>query len=455
VSASFGNIRAATSAFLFREALPGVKLPSLWRMLRAGLVSLAAIVLGMVILFAAAYAGAYVDEACVSPTAFNATRSLAERVAPLLPRSYEGGRLLSGGDEFHIGGWSDWPGLGHATVSDSTKWKWNKVFALNWPWMRHRITSWGDTRCWTYVLRGSYEGPTASGGTTSSGVSFPLTFMPPLGFHAVAAMGALAMCCSGAWLARRERRIRSLLLAGSVILLLALLAYPARLGAWLVADVPDYYIPAIALKAMTAAVSAFAICCAAAWLAGRERTLRSLLLAFAVSMPLIVLTTPAAFAAWSGPQLVRMFWEQVFDASGYGLLNARQRAWVNPSLCETAGVLCFGMVYALFVLAAARRATRFLIVERHKGGASDRRTMGLDGAAHCWRCGHRIENLPTCPECGHAHGDAPPWWWPWSICLLRTRRARRVSMCVAVTAVLASAALPLIAGVAEVLLKRL
>ena len=216
----------------------------------------------------------------------------------------------------------------------------------------------------------------------------------------------------------------------------------------------SYFMPPLGLHAL-AALIAFTLCGVGAWLTRSDCRIRSLQLTCVVGLVLVLLTLPAAFAAWSGPQLVCVFWEQVFDASGHGIVNAPDRVWVQPALCETSGLLVFGIMYAACLFASAWWAAKFLLGV--KGLAhSHRRIMRCDGVAHCGRCGHQLDNLTTCPECGLAQSDLPPKGWPWNSRWFRTQRARRVTLLLLVgTAVTVSAALPLIVGVAQVLLKRL
>lgn len=218
---------------------------------------------------------------------------------------------------------------------------------------------------------------------------------------------------------------------------------------------PDDFMPPLSLHAM-AAVSAFGICGASLLLVRQEHPIRSLLFVCKVGLILALLTIPFAFAAWSGPQLVRIFWEQLFSVSGHGFVIAQDRVWVQPALAETSGVLCFGIMYVVCMCAGARRATKFLCVGDRARCTSGRRVIGSNGVACCWSCGYPIKNPPTCPECGLAHSDLPPRGWPWNSRWFRTQRARRVTLLLLVgTAVTVSAALPLLVGVAQVLLKRL
>ncbi len=206
-----------------------------------------------------------------------------------------------------------------------------------------------------------------------------------------------------------------------------------------------------------AALITLALCGAGVW---RERweqhRIRSVQIAFAVSLVLILVTLPAAFGGWSGPQLVRIFWEQVYSISGNGTVTARDRVWVQPALCETAGVLFFGIVYAVCLFVAAWPAAKYLVRGGRASSTSRRGIMRHDGVVCCGRCGHQLGDLSTCPECGLARDDLQPRGWPWNSRWFRTQRARRVALCSLVaTAAIASAALPLIVGVAQVLFRRL
>ncbi len=366
-----GRIRAALVACLFREIAPKSKLPSLG--FRGALIVLAVIVAGVVILRGAVTAGVYVDKSCVSRSACFAILYLAERVVPFLPHSTEGGMLLVEGEfawfnisplQFSPEMADEWPGLEHAKVWVQS----DLVQVPNFP--------------------AGYKMPRLD---KSQGRSiWPETFKPPLEFHALAALSALAFCCSGAWLARSRQE---------------------------------------------------------------QHRIRSIQIAFVVALTLIIGTLFAAFAAWSGPQLVRIFWERVFDASGHD--NAPDRVWVQPALCETSGLLVFGIMYAACLFTGAWWAAKFLLGVKGLSH-SHRRIMRCDGVAHCGRCGHQLDNLTTCPECGLAQSDLPPRGWPWNSRWFRTQRARRVTLLLLVgTAVTVSAALPLIVGVAQVLLKRL
>ena len=216
----------------------------------------------------------------------------------------------------------------------------------------------------------------------------------------------------------------------------------------------SYFMPPLGLHAL-AAVCALVLCGSREWIARRKHQSPSFALACMVGVVLILFTLPAAFAAWSGPQLVSVFWEQVFDASGHGFVAAKDRVWVQPALCETSGLLVFGIMYAACLFAGAWWAAKFLLGV--KGLAhSHRRIMRCDGVAHCGRCGHQLDNLTTCPECGLDQSDLPPRGWPWNSRWFRTQWARRVALLLFVgTALTVSAALPLIVGVAQVLLKRM
>lgn len=367
---------------------------SLWRILRAGLRVLAVTVAAIVVMLAAEIAGAFVDQAAVSQTAVAAAKSLAVRVIPFLPHSNEGGRLLVGGNLFIESGEDGlWPGFARARIFERAKWDFYQVRVPNPPWMRGIFD-------WKQSSRLHQRTPTGwtnvmngryLGTQPVREIGFPVSFMPPLSYHILATLAAMVIWGAGAWVARQEHRVRALCRACRVGLVLALL------------------------------------------------------------------TLPAAFAAWSGPQIVRQFWEQVYGLSEPGSVIAWDRVWVQPALGETAGILFFGIVYAFCLFAAAWRATNYLqgVGDRTRG-TSVRRVMGREGVASCLRCGYQLGNLPACPECGQAHGDLPHRVWPWNSRWFRTQRARRVALCLLVgTAAIASAALPLLAGVAEVLFKRL
>ena len=352
-------IRAALAAFLFREMTPRKNAPLLG--IGGVLIAVAVFVSGVGMLYGASIVGGHIDEACISPTTFKATKSLASYIILFLPHSNEGGRLIAGGDfdRFTTIEGGPWPGAWHATRwrnSDPDK---PGTTSPLWDNNVNQNISWGN-------------------------------FKPPLEFHAFAALNALALCVVGVrFVTRKHYRIRSIQL----------------------------------------------IC--------------------VVGLVLIMVTLPAAFSAWSGPQLVRIFWEQVYGLSGHGSVVAQDRVWVQPALCETSGLLVFGIMYAACLFAGAWWAAKFLLGVKGLSH-SHRRIMLCDGVAHCGRCGHQLDNLTTCPECGLAHSDLPPRGWPWNSRWFRTQRARRVTLLLlVVTAVIASAALPLIVGVAQVLLKRL
>ena len=352
-------IRAALAAFLFREMTPRKNAPSLG--IGGVLIAVVVFVSGVGMLYGASIVGGHIDEACISPTTFKATKSLVSYIILFLPHSNEGGRLIAGGDfdRFTTIEGGPWPGAWHATRwrnSDPDK---PGTTSPLWDNNVNQNISWGN-------------------------------FKPPLEFHAFAALNALALCVVGVRFVTREHyRIRSIQL----------------------------------------------IC--------------------VVGLVLIMVTLPAAFSAWSGPQLVRIFWEQVYGLSGHGSVVAQDRVWVQPALAETSGVLCFGIMYAACLFAGAWWAAKFLLSVKGLSH-SHRRIMRCDGVAHCGRCGHQLDNLTTCPECGLAQSDLPPRGWPWNSRWFRTQRARRVALRLRLgTAVTVSAALPLIVGVAQVLLKRL
>lgn len=356
----FRPIRAALAAFLFREMTPRKNAPSLG--IGGVLIAVVVFVSGVGMLYGASIVGGHIDEACISPTTFKATKSLVSYIILFLPHSNEGGRLIAGGDfdRFTTIEGGPWPGAWHATRwrnSDPDK---PGTTSPLWDNNVNQNISWGN-------------------------------FKPPLEFHAFAALNALALCVVGVRFVTREHyRIRSIQL----------------------------------------------IC--------------------VVGLVLIMVTLPAAFSAWSGPQLVRIFWEQVYGLSGHGSVVAQDRVWVQPALAETSGVLCFGIMYVVCMCAGARRATKFLCVGDRARCTSGRRVIGSNGVACCWSCGYPIQNPPTCPECGLDQSDLPPRGWPWNSRWFRTQRARRVTLLLLVgTAVTVSAALPLIVGVAQVLLKRL
>ena len=352
-------IRAALAAFLFREMTPRKNAPSLG--IGGVLIAVVVFVSGVGMLYGASIVGGHIDEACISPTTFKATKSLASYIILFLPHSNEGGRLIAGGDfdRFTTIEGGPWPGAWHATRwrnSDPDK---PGTTSPLWDNNVNQNISWGN-------------------------------FKPPLEFHAFAALNALALCVVGVRFVTREHyRIRSIQL----------------------------------------------IC--------------------VVGLVLIMVTLPAAFSAWSGPQLVRIFWEQVYGLSGHGSVVAQDRVWVQPALCETSGLLVFGIIYAACLFAGAWWAAKFLLGVKGLSH-SHRRIMRCDGVAHCGRCGHQLDNLTTCPECGLDQSDLPPRGWPWNSRWFRTQRARRVALLLLLgTAVTVSAALPLIVGVAQVLLKRL
>lgn len=217
---------------------------------------------------------------------------------------------------------------------------------------------------------------------------------------------------------------------------------------------PSYFEPPLGYHTL-AALGAFAICGTLAWFARRDHGSLSFQSRCLVGLALVVITLPAAFMAWSGPQVVSVFWEQVFDASGHGFVAAKDRVWVQPALGDVGGVLCFGIIYAACLFAAAWQAAIFFMNIGDRTRAN-RCVMGGDGVARCWRCGYPLGHQSMCSECGLAHGDLPPRGWPWNSRLIRTRRARRVALCSLVgAAAIASAALPLIVGVTQVLFKRL
>ena len=352
-------IRAALAAFLFREMTPRKNAPSLG--IGGVLIAVVVFVSGVGMLYGASIVGGHIDEVCISPTTFKATKSLASYIILFLPHSNEGGRLIAGGDfdRFTTIEGGPWPGAWHATRwrnSDPDK---PGTTSPLWDNNVNQNISWGN-------------------------------FKPPLEFHAFAALNALALCVVGVRFVTREHyRIRSIQL----------------------------------------------IC--------------------VVGLVLIMVTLPAAFSAWSGPQLVRIFWEQVYGLSGHGSVVAQDRVWVQPALCETSGLLVFGIMYAACLFAGAWWAAKFLLGVKDLAH-SHRRIMRCDGVAHCGRCGHQLDNLTTCPECGLDQSDLPPRGWPWNSRWFRTQRARRVALLLLVgTAVTVSAALPLLVGVAQVLLKRL
>ena len=118
------------------------------------------------------------------------------------------------------------------------------------------------------------------------------------------------------------------------------------------------------------------------------------------SMLACIAGLPFAQIAWSGPQMIRMMWEQV-------LVGTMCLAWVDQRLLGASGVICCGSLYVLGMVGVFRLVTSTL-----RGPNGCAAPAGSLRRPHtvprlCPQCDYEVGSLVICPECG-ADQSRPP-----------------------------------------------